>query len=141
MPRYSPVGSKLLVKPNEASQPTVYVPPFAGVPLLNVPVPTTELPELEELVVVVVELELDFFEPHPAASAASATTAAAMSASRRNFVMRDFSFLGGSAIRSPFRPHIEGVTETVTEEVEGERCDDQEGAWEEHEPPGDVVQL
>ena len=89
------MGSKLLVKPNDCSQPTVYVPPLAGVPLLNVPEPTTELPELEEVVVVVVEPELDFFEPHPAASAASATTAPAMSASRRNFLMRDFSFLGG----------------------------------------------
>ena len=33
-PRYSPVGSKLSVKPNDASQPTVSVPPAADAAFL-----------------------------------------------------------------------------------------------------------
>ena len=37
----------------------------------------------------------DFFDPHPAASPASARTAAAMKTSRRCFCIRDDSFLGG----------------------------------------------
>jgi hypothetical protein len=50
------------------------VPPFWDVPLLYVPVPTTELLFCELLVVVVEPLlDLLLLPPHPAASAVSAT--------------------------------------------------------------------
>ena len=42
---------------------------------------------------------------------------------------------------SPLRPHVEGVPKAVSEQVERECGDDQERAGEEHQPPGDVVQL
>jgi hypothetical protein len=76
LPRYSPVGSKLFVKPNEFSQPIVYVPPLAGEPLENDPEPTTEFPAPppEAVVEVVFPVEL-FLLPHPAANATSKITA------------------------------------------------------------------
>src|SRR5262245_28400170 len=43
-PRYSPVGSKLFVNPNEFSQPTRYTPPFAP-PLGLAPAEVGEEPE------------------------------------------------------------------------------------------------
>jgi hypothetical protein len=56
---------------------------------------TPEL-ELDELVVLV-PFE-DFFEPHPAASAATATTAEATRTIRRYCFMGDDSFLGRALI-------------------------------------------
>jgi hypothetical protein len=60
----------------------VYVPPLAGVPFENVPLPTTDEPLLPFPLLVVVEvLELlDFLLlPQPAARTARATTTAASS--------------------------------------------------------------
>jgi hypothetical protein len=57
--------------------------------------------ELEEEPVVVEPFE-DFFEPHPAASAATATTAEATRTSRRYFFMGDDSFLRRALITFTF---------------------------------------
>src|SRR3954469_3060816 len=112
----------------------VYVPPLADEPFEYEPEPTTPKAEPDELEVVVLE-ELDFFEPHPAASAASASTTAPSSANRRYFLIRDFSFLGDRS--SPLGPHVEGIAQPVAEKVERESRDDQKRAREQHEPPGD----
>src|SRR5581483_13393 len=95
LPRYSPVGSKLSVKPNEPSQPTVYVPPLAGDPLLNVPgYEPVELEELEELELPV-EPELDFFLlPQPAANTTSTAMRPAVVAYRSIFLTRCSPFWG-----------------------------------------------
>src|SRR5581483_11922203 len=89
LPRYSPVGSKLSVNPNDCSQPTVYVPPFLGVPLLKL-APGVMVPPLGVVVpaaAVVVPFELFFEEPHPATRTASATNAAMKTAKRRYLLM------------------------------------------------------
>src|SRR2546430_14653113 len=99
LPEQSPSRfvSKYTMIPSAYTIQTRQVPPLAALPLSYVPTICTAEPELK-LNFVVVEPELpldDFFEPHPAASPASASTAATMSASRRWFCIDDGSFLGG----------------------------------------------
>jgi hypothetical protein len=48
------------------------------------------------------ELLLELFEPQPAATITSASTAASGSASRRDFLIRSISFPGGSIVSLPF---------------------------------------
>src|SRR5579884_2305891 len=93
-------------------------------------------------------------EAKPAAIAASATSAARMTAIRRCLLMSLLLLLpvGGScgssslfdvwnALRSALGAHVERVAEAVAEQVERESRDDQERAREQHQPPGDVVEL
>jgi len=68
---------------------------LAAVPLSYVPTMLVAGPELEDVVVVPFVPPEDFFEPHPAASPATARIVVAMRARRRHFFMGDNSFLGG----------------------------------------------
>src|SRR6478609_9822772 len=141
-PRYSPVGSKLSVKPNEASQPTVSVPP----------VPAAFFDGLDLAAKLAVT----------AITAPRATTSPATTNLRNGLFTLDVSLLPprhhgerGLQLTAPFddtggqrlvascgsavRPHVESVPEAVTEQVEGQSRDDEEQAREEHQPPGHVV--
>ena len=142
-PRYSPVGSKLSVKPNEASQPIVAVPPaltlfLAGLDLaarlaattITAPRATTrsghDQPTKWSFHVVCLP-------PSPTSPDEGGLQLTA------SFDDRARSAVSWLIADSAVRPHVERVAEAVAEQVEGERRDDEEEAREEHQPPGDVV--
>src|SRR5579885_782160 len=70
-PRYSPVGSKLSLKPNDCSQPVRYTPPRAAEPLPYVPFEEPGAPPPPPVVDPPVCFEPP---PQPAAAATSTTT-------------------------------------------------------------------
>src|SRR5271156_6789943 len=136
-PRYSPVGSRLSVKPNDCSHPTLSVPPaetwlFVWLDFAAEPAATTTTAAIA-------------VTPSTAMSLRIGTFTFCVSLLPRATLAEDCSdrtirlLLAAIVSHSTVRPHVECIAEAVAEQIEGKRCDHEEQAREEHQPPGNVV--